>query len=263
MAGFPLEARAVTAGYGAGPVLSDVSLLVAEGRMTVLAGPNGSGKSTLLAALARLLRPSAGQVLLDGRAIADSPTREVALRLGLLPQNPLTPEGLSVRDLVARGRHPHQGFLRHWSEADDRAVSEAMAITGTADFAERPVESLSGGQRQRVWIAMALAQETGIVLLDEPTTWLDLHYQVEVMDLLARLVRVHGRTVVTVLHDLNFALQYGDRIAFLKAGRLRHIVEDPRDCDAAMIRDVFDTEVIALRHPRTGLPVFVPAGGAA
>lgn len=255
----PLETRSLTAGYGGLPVLGEVSLAVTEGRMTVLAGPNGSGKSTLLAALARLLRPQSGAVLLDGREIATIPTRQVARRLGLLPQNPLTPEGLTVRDLVARGRYPHQGFLRQWSEEDARAVAEAMRITGIDIFADRPVESLSGGQRQRVWIGMALAQETGIVLLDEPTTYLDLHYQVEVMELLARLVRDHGRTVVAVLHDLNFALQYADRIAFLKSGRLHRMIERPGDCDAALIRDVFGTEVMALRHPQTGLPVFVPA----
>lgn len=229
--------------------------------MTVLAGPNGSGKSTLLAVLARLLHPQAGFALLDGRELATVPTKQVAQRLGLLPQNPLTPEGLSVRDLVERGRYPHQGFLRQWSEADERAVNDALAITGTTDFAKRPVESLSGGQRQRVWIAMVLAQETGIVLFDEPTTYLDLHYQVEVMDLLKRLVCEHGRTVVAVLHDLNFALQYADRIAFLKGGQLCHVIEHPSDCTAELIRDVFATEVVSLAHPQTGLPVFMPRAG--
>ncbi|TRW99383.1 ABC transporter ATP-binding protein [Paracoccus sp. M683] len=256
----PLETRELGAGYGGTAVLKQVSLLVAPQRMTVLAGPNGSGKSTLLTALARLLRPQSGAVLLDGQQIASLPTRAVAQRLGLLPQNPLTPEGLTVQDLVARGRYPHQGFLRQWSKADEAAVTSAMRITGTTEFADRPVESLSGGQRQRVWIAMALAQETGIVLLDEPTTYLDLRYQVEVMELLASLVHHHGRTIVTVLHDLNFALQFADRIAFLKDGQLARMIEDPTDCDADLVRAIFGTEVVALRHPRTGLPVFVPAG---
>lgn len=258
----PLEVVSIDAGYRDALVLKDVSLLIPEGRMTVLAGPNGSGKSTLLAVLARLLRPQGGSALLDGREIASVPTRQVATRLGLLPQNPLTPEGLTARDLVERGRYPHQGFLRQWSDADERAVADALAITGTTEFAGRPVESLSGGQRQRIWIAMVLAQETGIILFDEPTTFLDLHYQVEVMDLLKRLVRDHGRTVVAVLHDLNFALQYADRIAFLKNGQLRQVIEHPSACTSELIRDIFAIEVVSVAHPQTGLPLFMPRAGA-
>lgn len=257
----PLEAGQIRAGYGGTVVLDGVSLSVPSRRMTALVGPNGSGKSTLLSVLARLLRPHGGSVLLDGRALDTMATREIARHLGLLPQSPLVPEGLSVYDLVSRGRYPHQGFLRQWTAADEQAVEHALAVTGTRDFAARPVDSLSGGQRQRCWIAMALAQETPVILFDEPTTFLDLHYQVEVMALLASLTHEHGRTVVAVLHDLNFALQYADRLVFLKDGRIRHVVEHPADCTAQMIRDVFATEVVQLAHPETGMPVFLPAAG--
>jgi len=260
-----LEAQALTAGYGANTVLHDVSLLVPEQRLTVLAGPNGSGKSTFLSLLSRVLKPTRGAVLLDGRAMVALPTRQIARSLGLLPQAPLVPEGISVYDLVSRGRYPHQGLLRQWSDADENAVEKALAATSLAPLAGRTVDSLSGGQRQRAFIAMTLAQETPVILLDEPTTFLDLRYQNEVMDLIGSLTHDHGRTVVAVLHDLNAALQYADRIVFLKAGRIHTVVEDLEACTEALIGDVFETAVTRLTHPVTGKPAFltIPSGKAA
>lgn len=255
-----LRIDALKAGYGHRLVVDGVSFTVAAGRMTALIGPNGSGKSTLLATMARLLRPKGGTVLLDGHPVHGQPTRALARELGILPQSPLVPEGLTAYELVSRGRHPHQGFLCQWSDADEAAVEEAMRLTGTRDFAGMPVAALSGGQRQRCWIAMAMAQETSVILLDEPTTFLDLRYQVEVLDLLARLARDHGRAVVVVLHDLNMALAYADTVLCLKDGRIRAVAGEGQSLAAADIADIFGVEVEALIHPRTGKPVFVPLG---
>lgn len=258
--GVRLRVAALKAGYGQRLVVDGVSFTVAAGRMTALIGPNGSGKSTLLATMARLLQPMGGSVLLNGACVHALPTRALARELGILPQSPLVPEGLTAYELVSRGRHPHQGFLRQWSDTDDAAVEEAMRLTGTRDFAATPVSALSGGQRQRCWIAMAMAQETSVILLDEPTTFLDLRYQVEVLDLLARLAREHGRTVVAVLHDLNLALAYADTVLCLKDGRIRAVAGEGKDLSAADVADIFGVEVEALVHPRTGKPVFVPLG---
>ena len=188
-----LEARDLTLGYGAAPIVEELSLTVPRGKVTTIVGANACGKSTLLRGLARLLRPAAGQVLLDGRSIHDLPTKQVARMMGLLPQSPVAPDGLTVVDLVGRGRYPHQGWFRQWSAADETAVAAALEATGTLDLAHRTVDELSGGQRQRVWIAMALAQETDVLLLDEPTTFLDVAHQVDVLDLLADLNRAVAR----------------------------------------------------------------------
>lgn len=254
-----LAAHNVVAGYGgATNVLEDVSLVVPRGRMTVLAGPNGSGKSTLLLLLSRVLKASHGSIHIDGKTMADLPTREIARKLGLLPQGLAVPEGISVYDLVSRGRYPHQGFLKQWTAADERAVVEALAATALMELAERPVASLSGGQRQRCFIAMTLTQETPILLFDEPTTFLDLKYQIEIMELIASLPHRHGRTVVAVLHDLNAAMHYADRIVFMKAGRIRHVVEDPQACTPDLIGDVYGARVCAITHPVTGKLAFLP-----
>jgi iron complex transport system ATP-binding protein len=194
-----LTAEALRAGYGPRMILTDLDLNVPPGAITAIVGANACGKSTLLRCLARLLRPSAGEVVLDGRSVGRIPTRELARSLGLLPQSPIAPDGITVMDLVSHGRHPHQGMLSRWTQADDMAVAAALEATRTADLAERDVDQLSGGQRQRVWIAMALAQETEILLLDEPTTFLDIAHQVEVLDLLVDLNRRHGTTIVMVL----------------------------------------------------------------
>ena len=221
-------------------------------------GANGSGKSTLLSTIARMLKPHGGSVLLDGKAIYQQPTKAVSRQLGILPQSPLVPERLTVFELVSRGRFPWQNMLSQWTDDDERAVEQALQLTGTADFAHLPVESLSGGQRQRCWIAMALAQQTPVILLDEPTTFLDLRYQVEILELLHSLTRHHGRTVVVVLHDLNFAVNYGDMLVFLKQGTLQGVVHDGENCTPELIKHVFDVDVQMSVNPLTGKPFFMP-----
>ncbi|KAA9000508.1 ABC transporter ATP-binding protein [Affinibrenneria salicis] len=254
-----ISAVNLSAGYGKTLIIDDITLTLPPGKMTVLVGANGSGKSTLLSTLARLLKPFSGSVLLDGKAIHEMPTKQVARRLGILPQTPLLPEGLTVFELVSRGRFPHQNFLHQWSSADEQAVGQAMRLTGTQDFAHLPVDSLSGGQRQRCWIAMALAQETDIILLDEPTAWLDLRYQVDILELLHDLTRHHGRTVVVVLHDLNFAVNYADNLIFLKQGRIVGQVDaDGESCSPALIKAVFDVDVQMSFNPVTRKPFFIP-----
>lgn len=253
-----LTAQALTLGYGERTVVDALDLTIPTGQTTVIVGANGCGKSTLLRALARLLAPGSGAVLLEGEPIARLGTKAVAKRLGILPQAPIAPEGLSVGDLVARGRYPHQSVLRQWSPTDEAAVDAALRATGMGALRERPLEALSGGQRQRAWIAMALAQETGVLLLDEPTTFLDLAHQVEVLDLLCGLVEEHGRTVVMVLHDLNQACRYADHLVALKDGRL-HAAGPPADVvDAALVEDVFGLRAQVVDDPVTGTPLCVP-----
>jgi iron complex transport system ATP-binding protein len=262
VSGAPLRAERLTVGYDDAAVVDGLDLAIPAGRITAVVGANGCGKSTLLRALARLLRPRTGAVLLDGRAIGELPSRMVARRLGLLPQSPVAPDGLTVEDLVARGRAPHQGLFRQWSAADAAAVEEALAATGTAALRARPVDELSGGQRQRAWIAMTLAQQTELLLLDEPTTFLDLAHQVEVLDLLDGLVHEHGRTVVMVLHDLNQACRYADQLVAVCDGRV-HAAGPPGDVvDAAFVRDVFGLEAAVVADPVTGTPLCVPSAPA-
>ena len=254
----PLQARDLAVAYDDAVVVRDLDLAVPREQITAIVGANGSGKSTLLRALARLVRPHAGTVLLDGRAIAELPSRDVARRLGVLPQSPIAPGGLTVADLVARGRYPHQGLLRQWSRQDQEAVEEALTATATADLRGRPVDELSGGQRQRAWIAMTLAQETELLLLDEPTTFLDLAHQIEVLDLLDGLVAERGRTVVMVLHDLNQACRYADSLVALRDGRV-HVAGAPSDVvDASFVQDVFGLDAHILDDPVTGTPLCVP-----
>ncbi|AEG98366.1 MULTISPECIES: ABC transporter ATP-binding protein [Klebsiella] len=250
--------ESLSAGYGQTLIVDDINLTIPSGKMTVLAGANGSGKSTLLSTIARMLKPLGGCVRLDGKAIHDMPTKTVSRQLGILPQSPLTPEGLTVFELVSRGRYPWQGLMRQWSAADEQAVEEALLLTGTAEFAHLAVDSLSGGQRQRCWIAMALAQQTTTILLDEPTTWLDLRYQVEILELLQSLTREHGRTVVTVLHDLNFAVNYADLLVFLKKGRIAGTISEQEICSPELIKNVFDVDVQMSINPQTGKPFFMP-----
>lgn len=253
-----LQVENLRAGYQKKIIIDDISLSLPPGKMTILAGANGSGKSTLLNSIARMITPHAGQVILDGKAIHQQPARQVARQLGILPQTPLLPEGLTVAELISRGRFPWQGFLRQWSEADEQAVTEAMRLTGTESLAHQQVESLSGGQRQRCWIAMTLAQQTPTILLDEPTTFLDLRYQVEILELLRDLTRYHNRTVIMVLHDLNFAVNYADTLVFLKQGKLCAITDDPATCTPALIQSVFDLDVQMSVNPHTGKPFFMP-----
>ena len=255
-----LSAVGLSLGYDDRPVVSDLDLAVPDGKVTVIVGANGCGKSTVLRGLARLLRPTSGAVLLDGRSIHQQPSREVARTLGLLPQNPLAPEGLTVVDLVGRGRHPHHGPLRRWSAADDAAVAGGLELTDTLDLAHRPVDELSGGQRQRVWIAMALAQETDLLLLDEPTTYLDVAHQVEVLDLLLDLNAARGATVVMVLHDLNVAGRYADRLLAMREGRVVAAGPPSEVVTPALVRDVFGLEAQVIDDPVSHTPLVVPLG---
>lgn len=248
----------LSAGYHKQIIVDEISLTIPLGKMSVLVGANGSGKSTLLSTIARMLKPLGGSVLLDGKAIHQQPTKAVSRQLGILPQSPVVPEGLTVFELVSRGRFPWQSFMRQWSQEDEDAVQQALEMTGTAGFAHQPVDSLSGGQRQRCWIAMALAQQTPVILLDEPTTFLDLRYQVEILELLHTLTRDHDRTVIVVLHDLNFAVNYADTLLFLKQGRLQGVINEGETCTPALIKNVFDVDVQMSVNPLTGKPFFLP-----
>jgi iron complex transport system ATP-binding protein len=260
VAGPDLRAESVVLGYGDRVVVDRASLALPSRAVTVVVGANASGKSTLLRGLARLLTPQSGAVLLDGRDVHTTPTREVAERLGLLPQTPLAPEGITVGDLVARGRTPHQRWWQQWSLQDERAVTDAMAATEVADLADRPVDELSGGQRQRVWLAMALAQETEVLLLDEPTTYLDLAHQVEVLELVAHLNATRGRTVVMVLHDLNAASRYGHHLVAMKDGAV--VAEGPPAdvLTEALVHEVFGLACVVTTCPVSGRPLVVPRG---
>ena len=215
-----LIAEDLSLGYHDRTVISELDLTVPPGEITAVVGANACGKSTLLKSMSRLLAPRGGQVLLDGKAVHRIPAKELARTLGLLPQSPIAPEGITVADLVGRGRHPHQKLLARWSAADDEAVAEALEATGTVELADRPVDELSGGQRQRVWVAMALAQRTDLLLLDEPTTFLDVSHQIEVLDLLTDLNATRGTTIVMVLHDLPLAARYADHLIALRDGAI-------------------------------------------
>ena len=255
-----LNAAGLSLGYADRPVVEDLDLAVPDGKVTAVVGANGCGKSTLLRGLARLLKPSSGGVLLDGHSIHHRSSREVARTLGLLPQNPVAPEGLTVVDLVGRGRHPHHGPLRRWSAADDVAVARALELTDTLDLARRPVDELSGGQRQRVWIAMALAQETDLLLLDEPTTYLDVAHQIEVLDLLVDLNAARGATVLMVLHDLNLAGRYADHLVALRNGRVVAAGSPTEVVTPALVREVFGLEALVIEDPVSRTPLVVPRG---
>ncbi|KOU02426.1 ABC transporter [Streptomyces sp. NRRL F-5755] len=248
----------MTLAYEDRTVVDGLDLDIPHGAVTVVVGPNACGKSTLLRALGRLLKPRRGAVLLDGADLARIPTKKIAQAVGLLPQTPVAPEAITVADLVSRGRQPHQYWWRQWSGADERAVAEAMARTDVTRLADRPVDELSGGQRQRVWIAMALAQETGLLLLDEPTTYLDIAHQVEVLDLIRQLNHDRGRTVVAVLHDLNQAARYADHLVAMKEGRIVAQGHPSAVVTAGLVREVFGLESVVVPDPVTGSPLVVP-----
>jgi iron complex transport system ATP-binding protein len=255
-----LRTENVTLGYDGPDIVRELSVSVPPGRITSVVGPNGCGKSTLLRALARLMKPRGGAVYLDGAAISELPTRAVAKRLGLLPQNPAAPEGLTVRELSAQGRYPHQSWFRQWSRDDERAVEKALRITGVMEFADRPLDTLSGGQRQRAWISMALAQETETLLLDEPTTFLDMAHQLEVLQLLERLNREEERTILMVLHDLNNASRYSHHMIALSQDGL-FAAGTPREVmTPELFREVFHVEADVVEDPRSGIPLCIPYG---
>lgn len=255
-----LRAEGATLGYGETVVARDLDFAVADGAVTSIIGPNGCGKSTLLRALGRLLRPRSGQVLLDGRPIARTPPRQVARTVAVLPQAPQAPPGLTVGDLVMRGRHPHQSWYRQWSASDAGEVARALEMTGMAGFAERPLERLSGGQRQRAWISMALAQGTDLLLLDEPTTYLDLAHQIEVLELVRALNRDHGRTVVMVLHDLNLAGRYSDLLVAMRDGAVRSSGTPGEVLTPDLVAETFGLECKVVPDPVSGSPLVVPVG---
>jgi len=257
----PLYGEQLTLRYGARQVTEALDVHIPAGKVTVIVGPNACGKSTLLRALARLLAPQAGRVLLEGRDIRGYSPREVARRLGLLPQSPLAPPGICVADLVARGRFPHQTLLRQWSPQDERMVRQAMRQTGVEDLAEQTVESLSGGQRQRAWLAMVIAQDTPLLLLDEPTTFLDIAHQYELLELCRRLNREHGRTVVMVLHDLNQAARYADHVIAMKAGAILAAGEPRQVITPELVAAVFGLRALVAPDPVTGTPMVVPFAG--
>lgn len=255
-----LVADNLTLSYGDREVVHDLDLAIPAGQITAIVGANGCGKSTVLRALARLLKPRSGSVLLDGEEIHHLPSREVARRLGLLPQSPTAPEGIVVADLIGRGRHPHQRFLARWSAEDYAAVADALDATGIADLAERAVDELSGGQRQRVWIAMALAQQTDILLLDEPTTFLDVTHQIEVLDLLTDLNRTRGTTIVMVLHDLNLAARYADRLVAVCEGRIHASGAPTAVITPTIVGEVFGLDCQVIADPVSGAPLVLPRG---
>lgn len=255
-----LAVQGASIGYENRLVVEDMTLEVPAGRITTIVGANACGKSTLLRAMARLLRVRSGSVLLDGTPIDSIPSRDVATVLGLLPQSPVSPEGIAVADLVGRGRYPHQGWFRRWTREDDAAVEEALRATDILDLADRPVDELSGGQRQRVWIAMALAQQTDVLLLDEPTTFLDVSHQIDVLDLLTDLNRSRGTTIVLVLHDLNLASRYTDHLVALRAGRLVAQGAPGDVVTPELVDEVFGLQAQVVPDPVSGTPLVVPIG---
>ncbi|HEY9562564.1 MAG TPA: ABC transporter ATP-binding protein [Nocardioides sp.] len=255
-----LVADSVTLGYGDRSIVADLSVSIPDHEVTVIVGANACGKSTLLRGMARLLRPTSGAVMLDGNEIHRTSTKDVARTLGLLPQSPITPEGVTVVDLVGRGRHPHQGMFRRWNSDDEQAVAEALALTDTTALADRVVDELSGGQRQRVWIAMALAQGTDLLLLDEPTTYLDVAHQVEMLDLLAELNQRRGTTVVMVLHDLNLSARYADNLVAMSSGRVIAQGSPEQVVTEDLVRDVFGLECRVITDPVSHTPLVVPIG---
>jgi iron complex transport system ATP-binding protein len=255
-----LRAQRLRLAYDGRPVVPDLSLEIPAGRVTAIVGPNACGKSTLLRGLARLLAPRGGAVHLDGKSIHRLPTREVAKRLAVLPQTPVAPDAITVADLVARGRYPHRRRLRRWSGDDERAVVAAMAATQVLDLAGRPVDELSGGQRQRAWIAMALAQDTPILLLDEPTTFLDVAHQVEVLDLLTDLNRRDGRTIVLVLHDLNHACRYSHRLVAMRDGAIVAEGAPAEVVTRRLVEHVFELRCRVVPDPVSHTPMVIPIG---
>ncbi|MGB3303027.1 ABC transporter ATP-binding protein [Gordonia sp. (in: high G+C Gram-positive bacteria)] len=255
-----LRAESLTVGYDGVTVIDGLNVKIHTGQVTTIVGPNGCGKSTLLRTLSRLLNPKAGQVILDGKDIATLKPKKVARTLGILPQNPTAPEGLTVAELISRGRHPHQSWYRQASSGDDAAVVRAMRMTATDSLANRRVDSLSGGQRQRVWIALTLAQETDLLLLDEPTTYLDLAHAVDVLDLVDELRTEHGKTVVMVLHDLNLAARYSDSLIVMRSGQIVAEGSPEEVLNPTLLREAFGLGSQIVQDPISGTPMVVPIG---
>jgi len=250
----------VVAGYEHKTILHGISLVIPSNKISVIIGANACGKSTLLKTMARLIKPTSGTITLDGKPIGKIPPKQLARTVGLLPQSPIVPEGISVADLVGRGRFPHQSWFSGWSRKDYEAVAEAMEIMKITELANRNIDELSGGQRQRVWIAMALAQQTDILFLDEPTTFLDITYQVEILDLLTELNRKYGTTIVMVLHDMNLSARYADYIFALRAGKLVAEGEPSQVMTSELVKDIFGLDCTVIEDPVSGAPMVVPKG---
>ncbi|MGO1926493.1 MAG: ABC transporter ATP-binding protein [Brachybacterium tyrofermentans] len=253
-----LRTESLRVGYDRLVICESVDLQILRGSYTAVIGPNGCGKSTLLRAIARVLPFTAGSVVLDGQDIRKVPTKELATRLGLLPQTSLAPDGIRVSDLVARGRYPHQGMFDRWSARDEAAVIAALEATGIADLSGRPVEELSGGQRQRVWVAMALAQETPVLLLDEPTTFLDITHQYGLLELFERLRSSSDRTIVVVLHDLNQAARFADHLVVMKDGDVVAAGPPAEILTAQLVEEVYELPCRIMPDPETGAPMVIP-----
>ena len=255
-----LHVKDVSVGYGERTVLDTLNVDIKRGAITSIVGPNGCGKSTLLRTMSRLLNPTKGEIVLDGKSIHDIPTRKLATQLGLLPQTPIAPDGIVVADLVGRGRTPHQGILGRWSQQDYDIVAEALETTGISDLAERSIDELSGGQRQRVWIAMALAQRTETLLLDEPTTYLDVKHQLDVLDLLTELNRDRGTTIVMVLHDLNLAARYSDELVAVSGGKVFAHGHPREVITKENVKSVFGIDSVIITDPVSDQPAVMPIG---
>ena len=255
-----LQAKQLTLSYGNAIIIDELDLTIPKGEITVFIGGNGSGKSTLLRALARLLKPAGGAVLLEGKEIAKLPTKDVAKKLAILPQSPTAPEGLTVLQLVKQGRYPYQTWLKQWSDEDEKAVRRALEATKMTELAERPVDSLSGGQRQRAWIAMTLAQDTDIILLDEPTTYLDMTHQIEILDLLFELNEKEKRTIVMVLHDLNLACRYAHHIVAIRDKKIYAQGKPEEIISCQLVKDVFQMDCQVTYDPLFGTPLCIPYG---
>ena len=255
-----LHVKDLSVGYGERTVLDTLNVDIKRGTVTSIVGPNGCGKSTLLRTMSRLLNPTKGEIVLDGKSIHDIPTRKLATQLGLLPQTPIAPDGIVVADLVGRGRTPHQGILGRWSQQDYDIVAEALETTGISDLAERSIDELSGGQRQRVWIAMALAQRTDTLLLDEPTTYLDVKHQLDVLDLLTELNRDRGTTIVMVLHDLNLAARYSDELVAVSGGKVFAHGHPREVITKENVKSVFGIDSVIITDPVSDQPAVMPIG---
>lgn len=253
-----LAGSGLQVGYNHRTVIADLHIEIEPGTITALVGPNGSGKSTLLKTLARLLKPAAGAVLLDGKAIHTMRTAAVARQLAILPQGPSAPAGITVRELVEQGRFPHVGALHMLKQQDHITITEALRLTGMSELAQRPLDGLSGGERQRAWIALTLAQDTPVLLLDEPTTFLDIGHQLEVLDLVRRLNRGRDMTIVLVLHDLNQAARYADRMVVLKQGRIVADGAPAHVLTPELLATVFSVQVNIVYDPASGTPVCLP-----
>ncbi|MGN8645243.1 ABC transporter ATP-binding protein [Gracilibacillus sp. HCP3S3_G5_1] len=255
-----LVTKDLTLGYGDEIIIDELDISIPKGEITVLIGGNGCGKSTLLRSLARLLKPKQGNVILNGEDIARTPTKEVAKQLAILPQSPISPEGLTVEDLVKQGRHPYKTVFKRWSEEDEKAVTEALNATNMTDLKNRAVDSLSGGQRQRAWIAMTLAQETDTILLDEPTTYLDMTHQIEILDLLFELNERRKSTIVMVLHDLNLACRYAHHIVAIKDKQIYAQGKPEEIVNCSLVHDVFQMKADVMYDPMFGTPMCIPHG---